>query len=105
MFSKVLKIVDDEVFHHFEKTGSNPKILMLRYILSCFLFRFIFFDFFLRVLALNSTTPPMTELLKLWDFLLAFGVHLNILVIVAQILLIREELLSTDKYFRIKMND
>ena len=33
-------------------------------------------------------------MLKLWDFLLAYGAHLNILCVVAQLLLMREDLLS-----------
>lgn len=36
----------------------------------------------------------MPELLKLWDFLLAFGMHLNVIVVVAQIMLIRDDIMA-----------
>ncbi|KAI5798869.1 rab-GTPase-TBC domain-containing protein [Geopyxis carbonaria] len=49
---------------------------------------------FPSVLTLCACTPPLPEVLKLWDFLLAYGAHLNILCVVAQLLLMREELLA-----------
>ncbi|ORX79280.1 TBC-domain-containing protein, partial [Basidiobolus meristosporus CBS 931.73] len=48
---------------------------------------------FPSVLTFCVCTPPLSEAIKLWDFLLSFGVHLNILCIVAQLQLIREEIL------------
>ncbi|CUS09054.1 unnamed protein product [Tuber aestivum] len=48
---------------------------------------------FPSVLTLSACTPPLPEVLKLWDFLLAYGAHLNILCVVAQLLLMRDELL------------
>lgn len=47
------------------------------------------------VLTLCGCTPPLTQTLQLWDFLLAFGAHLSIVCIVAQLLLIRDELVSS----------
>ncbi len=32
----------------------------------------------------------------LWDFLFAYGVHWNVLAVVAQVLLIREQVLASD---------
>ncbi|KAL0639691.1 CDC16 protein [Maublancomyces gigas] len=49
---------------------------------------------FPSVLTLSACTPPLPEVLKLWDFLLAYGAHLNILCVVAQLLLMRDELLA-----------
>jgi cell cycle arrest protein BUB2 len=46
------------------------------------------------VLTLSACTPPLPEVLKLWDFLMAYGAHLNILCVVAQLLLMRDELLA-----------
>jgi hypothetical protein len=34
----------------------------------------------------------------LWDFLLAFGVHLNVLCVIAQLLLMREEVMSSPRF-------
>ncbi|KAK1592021.1 hypothetical protein Q3G72_017883 [Acer saccharum] len=50
---------------------------------------------FAPVLTLCACTPPLPEVLKLWDFLFAFGVHLNILCIVAQIIHMKDQLLQS----------
>lgn len=49
---------------------------------------------FPSVMTLSACTPPLPEVLKLWDFLFAYGVHLNILCIVAQIIMMKEKLLG-----------
>ncbi|KAL7272080.1 CDC16 protein [Rhizina undulata] len=49
---------------------------------------------FPSVLTLSACTPPLPEVLKLWDFLLAYGPHLNIICVVAQLLLMRDDLLA-----------
>lgn len=36
--------------------------------------------------------------MQLWDFLLAWGIHLNIICIIAQLYLIRDELMSQARY-------
>ena len=43
----------------------------------------------------SCCTPPLNEVLVLWDFFLAFGVHMNILCIVAQLILMRNQLLTS----------
>jgi cell cycle arrest protein BUB2 len=50
------------------------------------------------VLSLSSPAPPFEELMVLWDFLFAYGVHWNVLAVVAQVLLIREQVLASDTY-------
>ncbi|MCJ1479785.1 hypothetical protein MMC13_008471 [Lambiella insularis] len=52
---------------------------------------------FPSVLTLCACTPPLPEVLYLWDFLFAYGVHLNILAIVAQLVLMREEILALER--------
>ncbi|RMD41264.1 hypothetical protein DV735_g3878, partial [Chaetothyriales sp. CBS 134920] len=47
---------------------------------------------FASVLTLSACTPPLPEVLKLWDFLFAFGVHLNIVCVVAQLILMKQKL-------------
>lgn len=49
------------------------------------------------VLTLCACTPPLDQVLQLWDFLLAFGVHLNILCVVAQLLLMRNQLMASQR--------
>lgn len=51
---------------------------------------------FPSVLTLCACTPPLPEVLILWDFLLSWGPHLNLLAVVAQLYLIRDRLLVSD---------
>jgi cell cycle arrest protein BUB2 len=50
------------------------------------------------VLTLCACTPPLNQVLQLWDFLLAFGVHLNVLCVIAQLLLMREEVMKSSRF-------
>jgi cell cycle arrest protein BUB2 len=53
---------------------------------------------FPSVLTLCACTPPLPEVLRLWDFLFAYGPHLNILCIVAQLVLIRTKIMESPRY-------
>jgi cell cycle arrest protein BUB2 len=53
---------------------------------------------YLAVLTLCACTPPLDQVLRLWDFLLAFGVHLNVLCVIAQLLLIRDDVMASSSY-------
>ena len=50
---------------------------------------------FASVLTLCACTPPLPEVLHLWDFYFAYGPHLNILCIVAQVLMMKDALLAS----------
>lgn len=50
---------------------------------------------FPSVLTLCACTPPLPEVLRLWDFLFAYGAHLNILCIVAQLVMMRNQILNS----------
>ncbi|EEQ33162.1 CDC16 protein [Microsporum canis] len=50
---------------------------------------------FPSVLTLCACTPPLPEVLHLWDFLFAYGPHLNILCIVAQLIRMRDVILAS----------
>ena len=50
------------------------------------------------VSSLSASVRPFEELVQLWDFLLSFGIHLNILCVVSQIILLRDKLLDTTSY-------
>ncbi|KAI8907766.1 rab-GTPase-TBC domain-containing protein, partial [Powellomyces hirtus] len=50
---------------------------------------------FPSVMTFSACTPPLDALLCLWDFLLCYGLHLNILCIISQLLLIRADLLKS----------
>ncbi|KAF8936297.1 hypothetical protein BGZ58_004362 [Dissophora ornata] len=49
---------------------------------------------FPSVLTICACTPPLEQAMQLWDFLLAWGIHLNIICIIAQLYLIRDDLMS-----------
>lgn len=49
---------------------------------------------FASVLTFSACTPPLSEVLILWDFLFAYGAHMNILFVIAQLNLIRGQLLE-----------
>lgn len=55
---------------------------------------------FASVLTMCACTPPLPEVLQLWDFLFAYGPHLNILCICAQLISMRETLLTSPRWER-----
>ncbi|KAE8221070.1 hypothetical protein CF326_g8631 [Tilletia indica] len=59
---------------------------------------------FPSVLTLCACTPPLDQVLQLWDFLLAFGVHLNVLCVVSQLLLMRDDLMHNPSPMRLLRN-
>lgn len=52
---------------------------------------------FASVLTMSACTPPLPEVLTLWDFLFAHGSHLNLLCIIAQLIPMRDQLLSSTR--------
>lgn len=49
------------------------------------------------MLTLCACTPPLDQVLQLWDFLLAYGVHLNVLCVIAQLFLIRSDIMESPR--------
>lgn len=47
---------------------------------------------------MHACHEPLTEVIKLWDFFFAFGFHLNPLVLVAQIILVRDIFVKNEEY-------
>ncbi|KAH6660037.1 TBC domain-containing protein [Truncatella angustata] len=78
LVDKVLAIVDVKLHLHLVNTGLSAKIYA-----------------FPSVLTLCACTPPLPEVLRLWDFLFAYGPHLNIVCIVAQLVMMRTDLLKS----------
>ncbi|KAI0409590.1 rab-GTPase-TBC domain-containing protein [Xylaria palmicola] len=78
LVDKVLGIVDAKLSLYLTSKGLSAEIYA-----------------FPSVLTLCACTPPLPEVLRLWDFLFAYGPHLNILCIVAQLIMMRNELLSS----------
>jgi len=83
LVDEVLALVDPELYSHLSENGTlNGPLTAYVYAFSC-------------VSSLSSSVPPFEELILLWDFLLTFGVHLNILCVVAQVVMMRDKLLAT----------
>jgi cell cycle arrest protein BUB2 len=49
------------------------------------------------ILTFCACIQPLDEVLVLWDFLLAYGVHLNILAVAAQLQFARDDILRSDR--------
>ncbi|KAL8278014.1 hypothetical protein RQP46_009646 [Phenoliferia psychrophenolica] len=56
---------------------------------------------FPSILTFCACTPPLDEVLELWDFLLAWGVGLNVLAVVSQLFIMRDELLASPSPMRL----
>nr|GAT57749.1 bub2 protein [Mycena chlorophos] len=84
LLDRCLKIVDPELYSYLRSKNLSAEIYA-----------------FPSVLTLCACTPPLDQVLKLWDFLLAFGVHLNILCVIAQLLLIRDDVMASSSPMRL----
>jgi cell cycle arrest protein BUB2 len=80
LVDRVLNAVDPKLYAHLMSHGLEAKIYA-----------------FASVLTMSACTPPLPEVLRLWDFLFAYGPHLNILCIVAQLILIRDQILRSPR--------
>ncbi|KAJ2896624.1 hypothetical protein MKZ38_005382 [Zalerion maritima] len=78
LVDKALAIVDPKLAMHLTAKGMSAEIYA-----------------FPSVLTLCACTPPLPEVLRLWDFLFAYGPHLNILCVVAQLVIIRNQIINS----------
>ncbi|KKP03109.1 cell cycle arrest protein BUB2 [Trichoderma harzianum] len=78
LVDKVLAIVDPKLSMYLTTKGLSAEIYA-----------------FPSVLTLCACTPPLPEVLRLWDFLFAYGPHLNIVCIVAQLTIMRSQILQS----------
>ncbi|GMM28752.1 Bub2 protein [Martiniozyma asiatica (nom. inval.)] len=75
----ILKRIDTKLYSHLSNCMLSAKIYA-----------------FPLILTLSACTPTLDEVTRLWDFFFAYGVHLNVVAVVAQVLMIREQLLKSD---------
>lgn len=76
LLDRILSHVDPELFKYLHQHKYTPELLTH------------------TVLSLGTGTPPLDEVLQLWDFYFAFGIHMNIICSVAQLVLMRTTLLA-----------
>lgn len=81
LVDKVLAVVDPKLSLYLISKGMHAEIYA-----------------FPSVLTLCACTPPLPEVLRLWDFLFAYGPHLNILCIVAQLVMLRTSILNSPRF-------
>ena len=81
LVNQILDIVDPKLSSHLLSKGLKAEIYA-----------------FPSVLTMCACTPPLPELLALWDFLLAWGPQLNLVCIVAQLSIMRDRLLASSRY-------
>jgi len=80
LVDEILKLVDPELYIYLTSKDLKAEVYAMP-----------------PVLSFSAATPPLDELLRLWDFFFAFGVHLNVICVVAQIVCMREELLAASQ--------
>ncbi|TLD14758.1 TBC-domain-containing protein [Venturia nashicola] len=79
LVDEILQICDPKLYHYLYSKGLNASIYA-----------------FPSVLTMCACTPPLPEVLQLWDFLFAYGTHINVVCIVAQLVMIRDQILGAD---------
>ncbi|KAI0285246.1 TBC-domain-containing protein [Russula brevipes] len=84
LLDRCLKIVDPQLFSYLRSKNLSAELYA-----------------FPSILTLCACTPPLDQVLRLWDFLLAFGVHLNVLCVIAQLLLIRDDVMTSSSPMRL----
>ncbi|KAF3933850.1 hypothetical protein ABW19_dt0201575 [Dactylella cylindrospora] len=77
LVDSVLEAVDEELFRFLEGKGLLAKLYA-----------------FPSVMTFSACTPPLPEVCILWDFLIAYGPYLNIICVVAQVLMMKDELME-----------
>ena len=80
LVDKILAVVEPRLAAHLVAKGLNAEIYA-----------------FASVLTMCACTPPLPEVLRLWDFLFAYGCHLNLVCVVAQLVMIKDQLLSSSR--------
>ncbi|EPS42952.1 hypothetical protein H072_3054 [Dactylellina haptotyla CBS 200.50] len=77
LVDSVLEAVDEELFSFLEGKNLLAKLYA-----------------FPSVMTFSACTPPLPEVCVLWDFLIAYGPYLNIICVVAQLLMMKDELME-----------
>ncbi|OJA17846.1 hypothetical protein AZE42_03318 [Rhizopogon vesiculosus] len=102
LLDRCLKIVDPELFAYLRMKNLSAEIYAFPCLSSSYEHHSVVDNhYFIAVLTLCACTPPLDQVLQLWDFLLAFGVHLNVLCVIAQLLLMRDEVMTSSSPMRL----
>lgn len=83
LIDKCLKILDPKLHSYIIQKVIDLRIFALRYLLT-----------------LMANVQPLSEVLKLWDGIFAFGVHFVIFVFSSYLINMREEILAEPSSFK-----
>ncbi|KAI5287262.1 hypothetical protein KEM52_001679 [Ascosphaera acerosa] len=83
LMDRCLEVIDPQLAAHLFSKGMTAELYALP-----------------SIVTMCACTPPLPEVLHLWDFLFAFGPHLNVLCVVAQVLRMRDILLASERLLR-----
>lgn len=83
LFSRCLKALDPVLYEYIVKKIPMTSIFSLPYLLTLF-----------------ANAKPLSEVLKLWDGLLSFGVHYNILYLCGHLIKLRDSIMVEKKAAR-----
>lgn len=98
-----LQETDSKLYNHLIK--HNLTGILLSNIFSSSLRVSLYVSIFIPgVMTFSVCMPPLEEVLILWDFLFAYGFHLNILCIVAHLQIMRNELLESSTPMKLLRN-
>ena len=95
LLDRCLKFVDPELYGHLRSKNLSAELYAFPCRSSSHVLDKCRANSELAVLTFCACTPPLDQVLQLWDFLLAFGVHLNVLCVIAQLLLMRDEVMAS----------
>eukprot|EP01040_Poterioochromonas_malhamensis_P006576 gene6577-7080_t len=84
LLDKCLKLLDPKLYQYIIYKVSDLRIFALKYILT-----------------LMANVQPLSEVLKIWDSIFAFGVHFSIILFCCYLINIRDELLAEPSSFKI----
>lgn len=98
LLDRCLKIVDPELYSYLRSKNLSAELYAFPCKYPYFLHTRGLIVHISAVMTLCACTPPLDQVLLLWDFLLAFGVHLNVLCVIAQLLLVRDKVMSSPRF-------
>lgn len=83
LVDRTLEILDPVLHGHILKKILRPEIFAFPYIMT-----------------LLANMSPLTEVIRLWDAIFAFGIHFDILLVTCHLMLMRDTLLAEQQAFR-----
>jgi cell cycle arrest protein BUB2 len=83
LFNECLKLLDVELYNHLTDKLLDSTVYSFRYLMT-----------------LLANIKPLAQVLVLWDAIFAFGIHFNIILFSAYLILNREKLLNESNPYK-----